>query len=222
MNLHNALGDTPLDFFIMTSSVSGTLGTPGQANYSAANSFLDALARHRVAKGRPAASLVLPMVLGVGVVAENQEIEEALKRKGMYGIDEEHLLESFEAAMVTQTSDSPADHVISGLDPSKLQKSISGSETTDAFWIEDLRFKNLVHSISSGDSAAGGGQSALSTIKASKTPVEAVQFVTDYFIEKLARLLLVDLDEFEPDVKPVAEYGLGKSLYSPLQQPMLT
>ncbi|KAI4159807.1 MAG: hypothetical protein LQ342_006318 [Letrouitia transgressa] len=217
MNLHNALGDTPLDFFVMTSSVSGTLGTPGQANYSAANSFLDALARHRVAKGRPAASLVLPMVLGVGVVAENQEIEEALKRKGMYGIDEEHLLESFEAAMVTQTSDSPADHVISGLDPAKLQKSISGSETTDAFWIEDLRFKNLVHSISSGDSAAGGGQSALSTIKASKSPAEAVQFVTDYFIEKLARLLLVDLDEFEPDVKPVAEYGLDSMIGAELR-----
>ncbi|KAI4257204.1 MAG: hypothetical protein L6R42_005801 [Xanthoria sp. 1 TBL-2021] len=62
INLHNALKDTPLEWFIMTSSTSGTLGTPGQANYSAANSFMDSLALHRVANGLPAASLVLPVV----------------------------------------------------------------------------------------------------------------------------------------------------------------
>ena len=209
MNLHNALAKTPLDFFVMTSSTSGTLGTPGQANYSAANSFLDSLARHRVAHGLPAASVVLPMVLGVGYVAEHPEIEEALKRKGIYGIGEEHLLESFEASMITQQSASPSDHVIVGLDPFELQKSISGSEseTTDGFWLEDARFKALLHSMSSSDGAVSGGQSALSIIKGAKTPSEAVQYVTEYFIEKLARLLLVDLDEFEPDVKPIAEYG---------------
>ncbi|GIJ89482.1 hypothetical protein Asppvi_008424 [Aspergillus pseudoviridinutans] len=36
-NLHAVLADEPLDFFPMTSSVSGILGTPGQSNYAAAN-----------------------------------------------------------------------------------------------------------------------------------------------------------------------------------------
>lgn len=121
MNLHHALADTDLDFFVCTCSNSGILGTPGQANYAAGNSFLDALARHRVSNGKRAVSLVLPMVQGVGVVAENPEIEAAIRRKGIYGIDETHLLESFEAAIMTRASYNPADHIIVSLDPSKLQ-----------------------------------------------------------------------------------------------------
>ena len=46
MNLHDALKNTSLDFFVMRSSVSGTLGTPGQSNYVTANSFLDAFAKY--------------------------------------------------------------------------------------------------------------------------------------------------------------------------------
>lgn len=207
INLHNALRKTPLDWFIMISSTSGTLGTPGQANYSAANSFMDSLARHRVANGLPAASLVLPMFLGGGEVAEHPEIEEASKRKGIYGIDEEHLLEPFEASMLLQQTKHSIDHVVVGSNPQLLQKSINDGETTDAFWLEDARFESLLHSMSASEGAVGGGQNALSIIKSAKTTAEALIYVSEYFVEKLAGLLLVDLEDFEPDVKPIADYG---------------
>jgi acyl transferase domain-containing protein/acyl carrier protein len=43
-----------LDFFIVSSSVSSLLGSPGQANYSTANALLDGLIAERKARGLPA------------------------------------------------------------------------------------------------------------------------------------------------------------------------
>jgi hypothetical protein len=43
-HLRKVTADLNLDFFLMTSSVSGFLGTPDQANYAAANSYMNAFA----------------------------------------------------------------------------------------------------------------------------------------------------------------------------------
>ncbi|MDI3284904.1 type I polyketide synthase [Polyangium sp. 15x6] len=68
-NLHEATRGVPLDFFVMYSSAAGLLGSPGQANYAAANTFLDALCQARAAEGLPGMSIQWGAFSEVGLAA---------------------------------------------------------------------------------------------------------------------------------------------------------
>ncbi|KAF4336886.1 polyketide synthase [Fusarium beomiforme] len=211
----------------MTSSVPGILGTPAQANYAAANCYMDALARLRRSQGKPACAVILPMVLGVGVVAQNLELENSLTRKGMYGIDEEALLDAFEVSIMEQqqqqTDNVTFDHLVVGLDPAELHKARKEAEgDVDAFWAADPRFSVLLHTMEQLDGKNQGGSetgSTLSRVKAADSPEQAVSLVRDHFIAKLARILLLDLEEFsdEGSGRSIASYGIDSMIGAELR-----
>jgi acyl carrier protein len=98
-NLHSLLGDRPLDFFVLFSSAASWLGSPGQANYAAANAFLDALAQYRRGSGLPALSINWGPWADVGLAAEQENRGARLAFRGITSFTPDEGAEAFGALL---------------------------------------------------------------------------------------------------------------------------
>ncbi|MCP4157063.1 MAG: type I polyketide synthase [bacterium] len=96
-NLHRATQGTltpggeavPLEMFVMFSSATATMGSPGQANYAAANAFLNGLARYRKQRNLPALSIGWGPWAGDGMAAVDDNRGERLSRRGLFSLSME-------------------------------------------------------------------------------------------------------------------------------------
>ncbi|KAH4043321.1 hypothetical protein HBI56_213740 [Parastagonospora nodorum] len=108
-NLHNAsvAQKHPLDFFSMLSSTSGIVGNKGQANYAAANTFLDAFASYCRSLGHKAHTVDLGVIEDVGYVAEQDTGLEARFDKRQWTPINETMLRKILTYSILQQDNAP-------------------------------------------------------------------------------------------------------------------
>lgn len=88
-HLHELTANRELTAFVLFSSATSLIGNRGQANYAAANAFLDHLAAARRARGLPSLAINLGAVSDAGYVARHADVARMVSATG---------LESFPAA----------------------------------------------------------------------------------------------------------------------------
>ncbi|MET7641390.1 SDR family NAD(P)-dependent oxidoreductase [Streptomyces sp. NPDC005438] len=92
VHLDELLADTPLDAFVLFSSISGTWGVADHGTYGAANACLDALAQRRRAEGRTATSIAWGPWGGGGMIDESRFA--GLAATGLPVLDPERAMEA--------------------------------------------------------------------------------------------------------------------------------
>jgi 4-hydroxyphenylalkanoate synthase len=100
-NLHELTRDLGLSVFVLFSSMAGVVGSPGQANYAAANAFLDGLAASRRAAGLAAISLAWGLWEQPSTMTAHLSGRDLarIRRSGLAAMTPTQALELFDAAL---------------------------------------------------------------------------------------------------------------------------
>jgi NADPH:quinone reductase-like Zn-dependent oxidoreductase/acyl carrier protein len=193
-NLHTLTHEDELDFFLLLSSIASHLALPGQANYTAANAFLDALAGHRRSLGLPALAVDLGALADAGHVARHPELAGNLGRVGIEGLAPEDVWEVVDSLLGADVGRA----VVAGVDWEALTSG-PGAALTIAPPAED------------GDAVAShpGGQAArdLRAELLGLSPADRADVVERHLALTVARVLEAPPERLDPE-RPLVELGL--------------
>ena len=217
-NLHDQM-PSDLHFFILLSSISGIVGSLGQVNYAAGNTYQDALAAHRIAIGQKATSINLGWMADVGVISENEGIAKGKEAAA----DMAQIYESEFLALLDRYCDpswtpeelgdvqpivglmSPADFYSKGIEPPSwlLDRPIFRYLARNAIDQEDA-----IHN----DTHANFGDRELARrFSSAKSDEDAANIMIEAFTQKIARTLAVAVEDIDR-LKPLHTYGVDSLL----------
>lgn len=195
--LDRLLKDDPLDFFVLFSSAGSLLGQPGQGNYAAANAFLDALAHHRRAMGKPALSVNWGAWSGLGFAetAGGKRLAARLALAGIRSIAPAQALEVMERLLregSTQVAAVPVDWA--------LYRQFFPAGTQSPLLSELAR--------EDADKSADAGHSAekRNAILAAE-PAQRLQLIQSHLTELVARVLGLPGSKLDIE-QPLSNLGL--------------
>ncbi|KAL9084936.1 MAG: hypothetical protein Q9159_004980 [Coniocarpon cinnabarinum] len=225
VNLHEATKHLPLDFFLMTSSIIGSVGTASQGAYTAANAFQDAFARFRVSQSLPATSLGLGLILEVGSVSNAVGFQQMLERSATYGISETEFLQLVEGAlcesnpsrqtsMLSKLDPDSLGQVVTGLEPARFIPKIESDRAGDLIWFNNTRFQAVTQAVlerararNSAGHTSGGAASYRSRIDEAPTPEGKTSIAQEALGARIGELVSVAADDLDFDKAP-SHYGV--------------
>jgi hypothetical protein len=210
-NLHMQL-PRDLDFFILLSSASGVIGSGGQSNYAAGNTYQDALARYRHSRGEKAVALDLSIMDEEGYLADHPDIKEQF-----VGIKQLLPMSQRELFAVLDYYCNPAltleectSQVVMGLElPANMRQKGLG----EASWMSSPMFAHLHElqsTVASGDGAktdAAANFDINVLLKNASSAAEAGLLVAHGVRDKLAKILSRSPDEIDIS-RPMHAYGV--------------
>lgn len=198
--LHLQTHDLPLDFFVCFSSLSSLIGTPGQAAYAAANSFMDALAHYRRAQRLPTLTVNWGPWSGAGMAARmGERYRDRVAQRGFPMIDPAKGVRSLAELLrqnATQTAVFPAnwDRV--------LQQFPAGAEPP--FYAELIGEVRRTRRGPDREKAPGGFAAKFAQAPAASRP----QLMTQFLHEQLQTILGIDAHGHLELDQPLSDMGL--------------
>ena len=199
LSLEDATKDVPHDLFVVYSSITVQLGNPGQANYVAANAFLEAIARRRRAEGKPALAIAWGGIADVGVLAREASTNELLQRKlGRHLVSAAEGLAGLKALIAQGAmTEGPAVRLIGKVDWAAARK--------DLELVKSPAFEDLAEE--AAETGEDGGAINLSERLAGLTDQEALTEVTRLLTGEISRILKLPTAEIDVH-KPLTSLGM--------------
>jgi acyl carrier protein/short-subunit dehydrogenase len=198
-NLDGLTRGQKLDYFVLFSSVTTLIGNPGQANYVAANAYMEGLARRRRQQGLPALAIGWGPISDVGVVARSERLQTGLQKlTGVTGMRAREALALMAQAL--EREENSVEAAVMTISPNE------GSFSSDRLAV--LRSPTYAGYLSGSGSAEGDGNSIdLHAIAASEGIDAARRKVADVVSDELAHVLHLRAEDISR-TRPLGEIGL--------------
>jgi NADPH:quinone reductase-like Zn-dependent oxidoreductase/short-subunit dehydrogenase/acyl carrier protein len=185
-NLHQLTLSLPLDLFVLYSSATTFIGNPGQANYVAANHYLESLAAWRRNQGLPATAVCWGAIADVGYLARNTDIKDALQsRLGGAPLSSDQALAQLGELIVNDRS---------------------GVAIIDFDWHSVSRFLPAMHApryneprLNAGLGADAVGNESIHDLIANRSESEVREILQRLLTDEIAHILRLPAERIPPD-----------------------
>ncbi|KAL7782699.1 BcPKS5, polyketide synthase [Trichoderma afarasin] len=198
--------DTPLDFFILFTSLANVVGNTGQSAYIMANQFMAALAaQRRNVRGVAGSDIAISSIQGLGYFEHANHLDkDHFTRIGYRNVSEQDFLGLFaEGILAGRPGQKGGSEVCTGVSPFREGATLLANPCFSHL---------LLHDAAAIQGGRGGGagktERPRARLAAAKSAAEAKGIIREAFIERLKRILMIPQGESVNEMVTLVEQGV--------------